>query len=80
MHKEMLINANTEETRVAILENKILAELFIETKMEKGTVGNIYKGRVERIIPGMEAAFFRYRLKKRCLSLCNRYNTPSGGI
>jgi ribonuclease G len=64
MDKEILINANTEETRVAILENKTLMELFIERKMEKGTAGNIYKGRVERIIPGMEAAFVNIGLKK----------------
>jgi ribonuclease G len=64
MHKEILINSNAEETRVAILENKSLVELFIERNMDRGTVGNIYKGRVEKVILGMEAAFLDIGLKK----------------
>ncbi len=64
MHKDMLIEASGEQTRVAILENGALVELFIERKTEKGIVGNIYKGRVERIIPGMEAAFLNIGLGK----------------
>lgn len=54
---EILINANKEETRVALIENGLLQELSIERSSKKGLVGNIYKGVVERVLPGMQAAF-----------------------
>ncbi|MDH5766319.1 MAG: ribonuclease G [Gammaproteobacteria bacterium] len=57
MSKEILINVTPQETRVAILENGVLMELYIERSRNKGLVGNIYKGRVCRVLPGMEAAF-----------------------
>jgi ribonuclease G len=57
MSKEILINVTPQETRVAILENGVLLELYIERSRNKGLVGNIYKGRVCRVLPGMEAAF-----------------------
>lgn len=55
--KEVLINSNTQETRVAILEDQKVAELFFERHSDRGIVGNIYKGRVVRVLPGMQAAF-----------------------
>ncbi|MCW8854055.1 MAG: ribonuclease E/G, partial [Gammaproteobacteria bacterium] len=57
MSKEILINVTPQETRVAILENGVLLELYIERSRNKGLVGNVYKGRVCRVLPGMEAAF-----------------------
>lgn len=57
MSKEILINVTPQETRVAILENGVLQEVYIERSQNKGLVGNIYKGRVCRVLPGMEAAF-----------------------
>lgn len=57
MTKKMLIEHDTHETRVAILEQDRLTELFIERRHELGVVGNIYKGRVNRVLPGMQAAF-----------------------
>lgn len=57
MSKEILINVTPQETRVAILENGVLQELYVERSRNKGLVGNIYKGRVCRVLPGMEAAF-----------------------
>ncbi|MDH5483773.1 MAG: ribonuclease G [Gammaproteobacteria bacterium] len=57
MSKEILINVTPQETRVAILENGVLQELYIERSRKKGLVGNIYKGKVCRVLPGMEAAF-----------------------
>jgi len=53
----LLINADGPEHRVALLENGQLAELYIERPNERGQTGNIYKGRVIRVLPGMQAAF-----------------------
>jgi ribonuclease G len=53
----LVINADGPETRVALIENGILAELYIERKRERGIMGNIYKGKVVRVLPGMQAAF-----------------------
>ncbi|MGD8934522.1 MAG: ribonuclease G [Gammaproteobacteria bacterium] len=55
--KEILINITPQETRVAILENGMVHEIYVERRRSKGLVGNIYKGRVARVLPGMEAAF-----------------------
>ena len=57
MTKEILINITPQETRVAILENGMLHELYIERSRSRGLVGNVYRGRVVRVLPGMEAAF-----------------------
>ncbi len=54
---EIVINKTPFETRVAILENHTLVELYLERERERGIVGNIYKGKVERVLPGMQAAF-----------------------
>ena len=57
MLKEIIINKDEYETRAALMENKVLAELFIERRGERYVLGNIYKGRVNSILPGMQAAF-----------------------
>lgn len=57
MKQEIFINSTPQESRIAILEDGILAEFLIERKLERGIVGNIYKGEVARVIPGMQAAF-----------------------
>ncbi len=57
MNKKMLIEYDPHETRVAILEQDRLAELFIERHRQLGIVGNVYQGRVNRVLPGMQAAF-----------------------
>ncbi|MGB9698164.1 MAG: Rne/Rng family ribonuclease [Thermodesulfobacteriota bacterium] len=64
MGNEILINVNSGETRVALLENGVLAELYIERSTEQGITGNIYKGRVVRVLPGMQAAFVDIGLEK----------------
>ena len=64
MNTEILINSTPQEVRVAILENKVLAEVFIERKKERGILGNIYKGRVLKVLPGMQAAFVDIGLPK----------------
>lgn len=57
MLKELVVNAAAHETRVAVLENGTIVELFIERGDESNITGNIYKGRVQRVLPGMQAAF-----------------------
>ncbi len=57
MSEEILINVTPPETRVAVIENGVLQELIIERDKQKGLVGNIYKGQVCRVLPGMQAAF-----------------------
>ena len=64
MSKEILINVTPQETRVAILENGVLQELYIERSRNKGLVGNVYKGRVCRVLPGMEAAFVEVGMER----------------
>ncbi len=57
MSEEILINVTPRETRVALVENGVAQELFIERAHKRGIVGNIYKGKVSRVLPGMQAAF-----------------------
>ena len=57
MSEEILINVTLMETRVALLENGLLQEIFIERHNRRGYVGDIFRGRVARVMPGMEAAF-----------------------
>jgi len=64
MFKEILINVGEEETRVAVLENRIPVEINIERSPNQRLVGNIYKGRVENVLPGMQAAFVDIGLEK----------------
>lgn len=57
MSEEILINITALETRVALVDNGVLQEIYIERDRSKGIVGNIYKGTVARVLPGMQAAF-----------------------
>lgn len=57
MTKEIIINSTNEETRIAILEDSKLVELFVERPEYERMVGDIYKGKVSRVLPGMQAAF-----------------------
>ncbi len=57
MSEEILINVTPPETRVAIVENGVVQEIIIERAAKRGLVGNIYKGRICRVLPGMQAAF-----------------------
>jgi ribonuclease G len=54
---EIAINATPKETRVAVLENRSVTELYIDRQSHLGIVGNVYKGRVVKVLPGMQAAF-----------------------
>ncbi|MGB1837725.1 MAG: ribonuclease G [Marinobacter adhaerens] len=64
MSEEILINVTPVETRVALVENGMLQEAYIERTSRKGIVGNIYKGKVVRVLPGMEAAFVDIGLER----------------
>ena len=64
MAEMILVNAEDFETRVALVENGELTEVFIERDKEKSIVGNIYKGKVLRVLPGMQAAFVDIGLER----------------
>ena len=57
MKQEILINVAPREVRAAVVENGVLQDVLIERDSKRGLIGNIYKGRVERVLPGMQAAF-----------------------
>ena len=61
---EILINHMPYETRVALMENGVLQDIFIEREKRRGTVGNIYKGKVQRVLPGMDAAFIEIGMER----------------
>ncbi len=64
MSEEILINVTSAETRVALIENGLLQEIFIERNSNKGHVGDVFRGKVIRVMPGMEAAFVDIGLEK----------------
>jgi len=64
MSQEIIINSTPQQIRVALLENDQVAELNIERRKHRGIVGNIYRGRVTKVLPGMQAAFVDIGLKK----------------
>lgn len=64
MPSELIINTAPWETRIALLENGSVVEFHVERKAERGYVGNIYKGRVVRVLPGMQAAFVEIGLNR----------------
>src|SRR5437764_3653383 len=64
MSVEILVNIAPRETRAAILENGVLQEIHIERASRRGLVSNLYKGRVSRVLPGMQAAFVESGLER----------------
>ena len=64
MSEEIMVNVTPSETRVAVVENGVLQEVFIERASCRGLVGNIYKGKVSRVLPGMQAAFIDIGLER----------------
>ena len=62
--EEILINVTPRETRVALVENGMLQEVHVERSSRRGYVGNIYKGRISRVMPGMQAAFVDVGLER----------------
>ncbi|NLN20193.1 MAG: Rne/Rng family ribonuclease [Firmicutes bacterium] len=64
MRKEIIVNVSLGETRAAVLEDGLLVELYVERENSERIVGNIYKGRVENVLPGMQAAFVDIGLER----------------
>ena len=64
MNKEMIISSNSHETMVAILEDDQVAEIFVERERNRGVVGNVYKGRVSKVLPGMQSSFIDIGLER----------------
>ena len=64
MQEDILINWSPQETRVAVVENGVLQELHVERTLERGLVGNVYLGRVARVLPGMQSAFIDIGLER----------------
>jgi ribonuclease G len=77
MTEEILVNVTPRETRVAVVENGMLQELHIERGWRRGVVGNIYKGRVQRVMPGMQAAFVDIGLERAAFLHANDILRPT---
>lgn len=64
MSRDLIVSSTPQETKVAILEEGVVSELFIEREAHRGIVGSIYKGRVNRVLPGMQSAFVDLGLER----------------
>ncbi len=64
MQQDILINWSPQETRVAVVENGAVQELHVERTLERGLVGNVYLGKVARVLPGMQSAFIDIGLER----------------
>src|SRR5512138_2176720 len=64
MRRELIVSTTPRETRVALIEDSTVSELFIEREAHRGIVGSIYKGRVTRVLPGMQSAFVDLGLER----------------
>ena len=80
MSEEILVNVTPRETRVAVVENGMLQELHIERGGQRGVVGNLYKGRVQRVMPGMQAAFIDIGLERAAFLHANDIHRPNVAI
>lgn len=67
---ELLMNVTPNETRIALVETGMLREVHIERQAKRGIVGNIYKGRVTRVLPGMQSALLILVWKKAAFTRC----------
>lgn len=75
MSGELLINVTPSETRVALIENGVLQEVHVEREAKRGLVGNIYLGKVIRVLPGMQAAFVDINLDKAAFLHASNINS-----
>ena len=82
MSEEILINVSPQETRVAIVENGLLQEVHVERTNKRGLVGNIFKGKVSRVLPGMQSAFIDMGLDRagflHVTDIVEAYNETDG--
>ncbi len=77
-NQDILINWAPQETRVAIVENGAVQELHIERTLERGLVGNVYLGKVARVLPGMQSAFIDIGLDRAAFLHVADLNPPAG--
>ena len=78
MSVELLVNVSPRETRIAVVENGALQEVFVERANRRGLVGNIYKGRIRRVLPGMQAAFVDIGLDRAAFLHASDVSAPDG--
>ena len=76
MSEEILINVTPPETRVAVIENGVVQEIIVERTAKRGLVGNIYKGKVCRVLPGMQAAFVDAGLERAAFLHASDIHAP----
>ena len=79
MSSEILVNVGARETRAAVIESGVLQEVFIERANRLGLLGNIYKGRVSRVLPGMQAAFIDVGLERTAFLHASDIAAPVNG-
>ncbi|MBT8078728.1 MAG: ribonuclease G [Gammaproteobacteria bacterium] len=75
--EEILVNVSPREVRAALLENGILQEVYVERAARRGLISNIYKGKVSRVLPGMQAAFVDIGLARTAFLHASDITTPS---
>ena len=75
--QDILINWAPQETRVAVVENGAIQELHVERALERGLVGNVYAGRVARVLPGMQSAFVDIGLDRAAFLHANDVQRPA---
>ncbi len=78
MSRELLVNVTPRESRAAIVENGVLQEVFLERANRRGLISNIYKGRVTRVLPGMQAAFIDIGLDRTAFLHASDIAVPNG--
>ena len=64
MTRDLIVSSTPQETKVALLEDGVVSELFIEREAHRGIAGSMYKGRVTRVLPGMQSAFVDLGLER----------------
>ncbi|MEY4736783.1 MAG: hypothetical protein RL302_1102, partial [Pseudomonadota bacterium] len=80
MQQDILINWSPQETRVAIVEHGAVQELHVERTLERGLVGNVYLGKVARVLPGMQSAFIDIGLERAAfLHVADVWHPPADG-
>jgi ribonuclease G len=80
MQEDILINWSPQETRVALVENGVLQELHVERTLERGLMGNVYLGKVARVLPGMQSAFIDIGLERAAfLHVADVWHPPADG-
>ena len=77
MGLEIIINVAREETRVAVLDRKVLTDLYIDRAKHRDYVGNVYKGKVVKVLPGLQAAFIDRKSTRLNSSHIQKSRMPS---